>query len=140
MLHTILTALIYPAATQHIGVDPTKEPIGPSATETGTEPFLRPLGTDGQDRHDPHRGPSSRSYSRPVGNEVALHAVGDGGLRARRVHRKVDDLVTALGAEPGISKSEETRIRADLDTDVSAFNTRDLSEQDLPYVLLDATC
>jgi putative transposase len=33
--------------------------------------------------------------------------------------RKVDDMVTALGAESGISKSEVSRICADLDTDVS---------------------
>jgi hypothetical protein len=33
--------------------------------------------------------------------DVALHAVGDGGMRARRVDRKVDDLVAALGADSG---------------------------------------
>jgi putative transposase len=53
--------------------------------------------------------------------------------------RKVDDLVAALGAESGISKSEVSRICAELDTDVAAFNTRDLGEQDFPYVFLDAT-
>jgi len=46
--------------------------------------------------------------------------------------RKVDDLVTALGAESGISKSEVSRICAELDTDVAAFNTRDLGEQAFP--------
>src|SRR6185437_8470854 len=53
--------------------------------------------------------------------------------------RKVDDLVNALGAESGISKSEVSRICAELDTDVAAFNTRDLGEQAFPYVFLDAT-
>jgi putative transposase len=53
--------------------------------------------------------------------------------------RKVDDLVAALGAESGISKSEVSRICAELDTDVAAFNTRDLGEQGFPYVFLDAT-
>ena len=53
--------------------------------------------------------------------------------------RKADDLVTALGAESGISKSEVSRICAELDTDVAAFNTRDLGEQAFPYVFLDAT-
>ena len=52
--------------------------------------------------------------------------------------RKVDDLVAALGAESGISKSEVSRICAELDTDVSTFNTRDLGEQQFPYVFLDA--
>ena len=53
--------------------------------------------------------------------------------------RKVDDLVTALSAESGISKSEVSRICAELDTDLTAFNTRDLGEQAFPYVFLDAT-
>jgi len=53
--------------------------------------------------------------------------------------RKVDDLVAALGAESGISKSEVSRICADLDTDVTAFNTWDLGELDFPYVFLDTT-
>jgi transposase-like protein len=37
--------------------------------------------------------------------------------------RKVDDLVRALGADSGISKSEVSRICADLDGEVSAFRT-----------------
>lgn len=53
--------------------------------------------------------------------------------------RKVDDLVKALGADTGISKSEVSRICADLDTEVAAFADRDLSEQEFPYVFLDAT-
>jgi transposase-like protein len=53
--------------------------------------------------------------------------------------RKVDDLVKALGADSGISKSEVSRICADLDTEVAAFADRDLSEQAFPYVFLDAT-
>jgi putative transposase len=32
-----------------------------------------------------------------------------------------------------------SRICAELDTDVAAFNTRDLGEQAFPYVFLDAT-
>jgi putative transposase len=53
--------------------------------------------------------------------------------------RKVDDLVRALGADTGISKSEVSRICADLDTEVSAFRDRSLAEQPFPYVFLDAT-
>jgi putative transposase len=40
--------------------------------------------------------------------------------------RKVDDLVKALGADSGISKSEVSRICADLDTEVAAFRDRSL--------------
>ena len=53
--------------------------------------------------------------------------------------RKVDDLVKALGADSGISKSEVSRICADLDTEVAAFRDRPLTEQRFPYVFLDAT-
>ncbi len=53
--------------------------------------------------------------------------------------RKVDDLVKALGADSGISKSEVSRICADLDTEVAAFRDRPLADQRFPYVFLDAT-
>ena len=53
--------------------------------------------------------------------------------------RKVDDLVKALGADSGISKSEVSRICADLDIEVAAFRDRTLAETAYPYVFLDAT-
>ena len=57
--------------------------------------------------------------------------------------RKVDDLVQALGGASGISKSEVSRICADLDEEVGAFRDRSLAEADggtaYPYVFLDAT-
>ena len=53
--------------------------------------------------------------------------------------RKVDDLVRALGADSGISKSEVSRICADLDAEVATFRDRSLADQAFPYVFLDAT-
>lgn len=53
--------------------------------------------------------------------------------------RKVDDLVQALGGASGISKSEVSRICADLDEEVGAFRDRSLAEVTYPYVFLDAT-
>src|SRR2546430_14858076 len=53
--------------------------------------------------------------------------------------RKVDDLVKALGADSGISKSEVSRICADLDTEVAAFRDRSLAGQAFRHVFLDAT-
>ncbi len=44
--------------------------------------------------------------------EACLHGVST---------RKVDDLVKATGADTGISKSEVSRICAELDEEVSAF-------------------
>jgi putative transposase len=53
--------------------------------------------------------------------------------------RKVDDLVAALGLESGISKSEVSRICAELDATLEAFRTRPLGHVEFPYLLLDAT-
>ena len=53
--------------------------------------------------------------------------------------RKVDDLVAALGIDSGISKSEVSRICAELDTVVAAFRDRPLGHTAFPYVFLDAT-
>ena len=53
--------------------------------------------------------------------------------------REVDDLVKALGADSGISKSEVSRICAELDVEVAAFRDRSLTSQPFRYVFLDAT-
>lgn len=53
--------------------------------------------------------------------------------------RSVDDLVEALGAGTGISKSEVSRICSGLDEVVGAFRTRRLDHVEFPYVYLDAT-
>src|SRR5919199_4509806 len=53
--------------------------------------------------------------------------------------RKVDDLVRALGVEAGISKSEVSRICAELDQEVEAFRSRSLAHTAFPYVFVDAT-
>ena len=53
--------------------------------------------------------------------------------------RKVDDLVGALGVDAGISKSEVSRICAEMDEELEAFRTRDLASVAYPYVFLDAT-
>ena len=52
---------------------------------------------------------------------------------------KVDDLVKALGADTGISKSEVSRICADLDGEVGAFRDWSLASDQFPCVFLDAT-
>jgi putative transposase len=53
--------------------------------------------------------------------------------------RKVDDLVRALGVEAGISKSEVSRICAELDGEVGAFRSRSLAHTCFPYLFVDAT-
>jgi len=53
--------------------------------------------------------------------------------------RKVDDLVAALGAKAGISKSEVSRICAGLDAEMAAWRARRLEHVEFPYVYADAT-
>ncbi|MFB8775791.1 IS256 family transposase [Streptomyces broussonetiae] len=53
--------------------------------------------------------------------------------------RSVDDLVKALGADSGISKSEVSRICGELDAELTAFKERPLDHTVFPYVFLDAT-
>ncbi len=53
--------------------------------------------------------------------------------------RKVDDLVQALGIEAGISRSEVSRICAEMDTELEAFRQRPLDHVGFPYVFCDAT-
>ena len=70
--------------------------------------------------------------------DVALHAVVMQAYVEGVSTRRVDDLVIAMGGT-GISKSEVSRICAQLDGDVAAWRTRPLDEQEFPYVFLDAT-
>ncbi|MGB7382315.1 MAG: IS256 family transposase, partial [Rhodococcus sp. (in: high G+C Gram-positive bacteria)] len=53
--------------------------------------------------------------------------------------RNVDDLVTALGVESGISKSQVSRICGGLDTEIARFRERTLTHTSFPYIFLDAT-
>jgi putative transposase len=53
--------------------------------------------------------------------------------------RKVDDLVAALGIEAGVSRSEVSRICAELDSVVREFRERPLDHVRFPYLFLDAT-
>jgi transposase-like protein len=69
----------------------------------------------------------------------ALYAVIMEAYVAGVSTRSVDDLVAALGAESGISKSEVSRICAGLDETVEAFRSRRLDHIEFPYIYLDAT-
>ncbi|BCI79824.1 hypothetical protein MTY66_53860 [Mycolicibacterium sp. TY66] len=53
--------------------------------------------------------------------------------------RSVDDLVTAMGVQTGVSKSEVSRICAGLDREITAFRERSLTHTSFPYVFCDAT-
>ena len=53
--------------------------------------------------------------------------------------RSVDHLVQALGIDSGISRSQVSRICAQLDVEVDAFRTRTLGHVEFPYVHVDGT-
>ena len=81
--------------------------------------------------------PSVLEPRRPI--DRALWAVTMEAYVAGVSTRSVDDLVAALGAESGISKSEVSRICAGLDDAVEAFRSRRLDHIEFPYIYLDAT-
>jgi putative transposase len=70
--------------------------------------------------------------------DVALHAVIMQAYIEGVSTRRVDDLVIAMGGT-GVSKSEVSRICAQLDAEVAAWRTRPLDEEPFPYAFLDAT-
>lgn len=53
--------------------------------------------------------------------------------------RSVDDLVRAMGADSGISKSEVSRLCAGPDTELTVFRSRPLDHTRFPCIYLDAT-
>ena len=141
-LALVLQALIEAEATQHIGARPYERTSQRTTQRNGTRSRL--LSTKAGDVE--LRIPKLREGSffpalleprRRI--DRALLAV----IMEAYVHgtstRKVDDLVKALGVDAGISKSEVSRICAELDGEVAAFRSRSLAHTAFPYVFLDAT-
>src|SRR4051794_4610631 len=139
---TIYQALIEAELTAVIGAGPHERTDARTAQRNGSRP--RTLTTTAGDLE--LRIPKLRAGSffpslleRRRRIDQALFAVVMEAYLHGVSTRKVDDLVRALGADTGISKSEVSRICADLDAEVSAFADRSLAEQAFPYVFLDAT-
>lgn len=142
MLGFMLQALIDAEATAHIGAGPHERSTERTTLRNGARD--KTVSTTAGDLTV--RIPKTRTGSffptllaprRRI--DVALHAV----IMEAYVHgvstRKVDDLVAALGVHTGVSKSEVSRICADLDAEVAAWATRPLDHIGFPYVFLDAT-
>src|SRR5947208_9252518 len=139
---TIYQALIDAELTSVIGAGPWERTDARSAQRNGSRPrVLATTAGDLEVRIPKLRAgsffPSLLERRRRV--DQALFAVVMEAYLHGVSTRKVDDLVRALGADTGISKSEVSRICADLDEEVSAFRDRSLAEQPFPYVFLDAT-
>src|SRR5512133_570343 len=139
---TIYQALIDAELTAVIGAGPWERSAERSAQRNGSRP--RTLSTTAGDLE--LRIPKLREGSffpclleRRRRVDQALFAVVMEAYLHGVSTRKVDDLVRALGADTGISKSEVSRICADLDEEVGAFRDRSLAGIAYPYVFLDAT-
>ena len=139
---TLYQQLINAEATAHIGAAPFERTDTRTTQRNGTRP--RVLTTTAGDLNltipKLRLGsffPALLERRRRI--DQALYAVVMGAYLHGVSTRKVDDLVKALGADTGISKSEVSRICEDLDAEVGAFRDRDLSAPDFPYVFLDAT-
>jgi transposase-like protein len=141
-LEWILQQLIEAEATAMIGAAPHERTESRTAQRNGHRPKLISTAAGDVELAIPklRRGsffPSLLERRRRI--DRALYAV----VMEAYVHgistRKVDDLVKALGAASGISKSEVSRICADLDRDLDAFRARPLDHVGFPYVFVDAT-
>ena len=139
---TLYQQLIDAEATAFIGAAPFERTDTRTAQRNGTRP--RTLSTTAGDLSlsipKLRQGsffPALLERRRRV--DQALYAVVMEAYLHGVSTRKVDDLVKALGADTGISKSEVSRICADLDQEIGQFRNRDLSALAYPYVFLDAT-
>jgi putative transposase len=141
-LEWILQQLIEAEATAVIGAAPHQRTETRTAQRNGHRPKLLSTQAGDLELSIPklRRGsffPSLLERRRRI--DRALFAV----VMEAWVHgvstRKVDDLVAALGVGSGISKSEVSRICAELDRDLAAFRARPLGHVQFPYVFADAT-
>ena len=142
LLATMLQLLVDAEATAFIGAEPHQRSEARTNQRNGSRDKLVATAAGDLTIKIPkvRQGsffPSLLSPRRRV--DVALHAVIMQAWIEGVSTRRVDDLVAALGVESGISKSEVSRICAQLDTDVAAWRTRSLAGQAIPYVFLDAT-
>ncbi len=141
MLTTMLQALIDAEATAHIGAGPHERTDRRTTQRNGTRDKLVTTAAGDLTVHNPkvRTGSFFSALLAPRRRiDVALHAVVMQAYVEGVSTRRVDDLVVAMGGT-GISRSEVSRICAQLDTDVAAWRSRPLDEQPFPYVFLDAT-
>ena len=142
MLLTMVQSLVDAEATAHIGAAPHERTGARTTQRNGSrDKVLATTAGDLTVKIPKLRAgsffPSLLEPRRRI--DVALHAVVMQAWIEGVSTRKVDDLVAALGVESGISKSEVSRICAELDSEVGTWRSRPLSAQAFPYVFLDAT-
>ncbi len=138
LLGTMLQALVDAEATAHIGAGPHERTDARTTQRNGTrDKTVTTTAGDLTVKIPKVRTgsffPALLAPRRRI--DVALHAVVMQAYVEGVSTRRVDDLVVALGGT-GISKSEVSRICAQLDTDVAAWRSRPLDEIAFPYVFL----
>ena len=129
-LALVLQALIEAEAAQHIGADRYERSASRTTHRNGTRARL--LSTKAGDVE--LRIPKLREGSffpallepRRRIDRALLAVVMEAYVHGTST-RKVDDLVKALGVDAGISKSEVSRICAELDHEVAGFGSRSLA-------------
>jgi putative transposase len=141
-LGLVLQALIDAEATQQIGADRYQRSASRTTHRNGSRARLLSTKAGDVELHIPklREGSFFPVLLEPRRRiDRALLAV----VMEAYVHgtstRKVDDLVKALGVDAGISKSEVSRICAELDADVTVFRSRSLAHSGFPYLFVDAT-
>jgi len=138
----ILQALIETEATEVIGAQRFERTEGRTAQRNGSRDRLLSTKAGDVELKIPklRKGsffPSILERRRRI--DRALFAV----VMEAYVHgvstRKVDELVAAMGATSGISKSEVSRICIGLDEEMATWRARRLDHVEFPYVFADAT-
>jgi len=142
MVAFLYQALIDAEATEVIGAEPHERSLTRTARRNGHRARALSTKAGDVDLKIPklRKGsffPSVLERRRRI--DQALYAV----VMEAYVHgvstRKVDDLVGALGVDAGISKSEVSRICAEMDEALAAFRSRPLDHVAFPYLFCDAT-
>ncbi len=141
LLETMLQSLVDAQATAHIGAEPHERSDTRTTQRNGSRPKTVTTASGDVTVKIPKTRtgsffPSLLEPRRRI--DVALHAVICQAYVEGVSTRRVDDLVVAMGGT-GISKSEVSRICAQLDEDVAAWRSRPLDQIAFPYVFLDAT-
>lgn len=141
LLGGMLQAVVDAEATAHIGAGPHERTDARTTQRNGTRDKLVTTAAGDLTVKIPkvRTGsffPALLSPRRRI--DVALHAVVMQAYVEGVSTRRVDDLVIAMGGT-GISKSEVSRICAQLDAEVAIWRTRTVDHIAFPYVFLDAT-
>ena len=126
--------MIEAEATAHIGAAPHERTDSRTTQRNGTRDQLVTTGVGDLTVHIPNVRtgsffPALLAPRRRI--DVALYAVVMQAYVEGVSTRRVDDLVVAMGAT-GMSRSEVSRICAQLDRDVAAWRSRPLDEHSCP--------